>query len=148
MNRDFYVRQVAEALASVDREGALAEAAQQRLAELQELEELRERFAEQEREIARLRARTHEIQPAEMGKRAEMEARLAHYDNMRDWVRERIPRLGAGSSTFGFHLAIDLVAQRDAARQEAQDLHAQLQQALGRVAELEAAAATQTEAQA
>jgi len=79
-----------------------------------------------EREVARLRGRTHEIQAAEMAKRARMEARLAHYDNLRDQVRLWLPRVGAGSSIFNLHQAIELQAQLDAARQEADDLHRQL----------------------
>lgn len=85
-----------------------------------------ERVRQLEREVARLRGRTHEIQAAEMAKRAHMEARLAYYDNLRDQVREWLPRVGAGSSIFNLHQAVELQAQLDAARREADDLHRQL----------------------
>jgi hypothetical protein len=103
---------------------ALSDARQLR----EDVETLRCTVSVQEREIARLSARTHEIQAREMGKRAELEARLAYYDNLRDSVRLRLSSVGPGSSIYDHHTAIELAAQLQAARVELDDLHQQIEQ--------------------
>lgn len=78
------------------------------------------------RQVSRLRMRTHEIQAAEMGKRAHMEARLAYYDRLRDEVLSWLPRTGPGSSVYGCHQAMLLCAERDEAVLHAQALQDRL----------------------